>query len=353
MKHHFCIFFVIGLLNTGFSQISIISSDMPQPGYSEYISTPDTLISVDPAPTGANFSWDFSNMNPILQQKDSFLNINSLPFTYSLFFSGASVVQFIPTPDSLNGIALDAAYNFFDASSSQYESMGFGAEISGTPIPARSDPADIIYRFPLIYGQEDSSESVTQLAIPNLIFFRQEQKRVNIVDGWGTLKTPYGTFDVLRIASTLTVYDSVVFDTIDIAFNQPTQVEYKWLGKEARIPLLQINSLKVDSIGEVVNSIQYVDSARTFNTVGISDLKEAKSLKIIPNPATTQFSVEMVEYLGPNAVMEIMDAKGAIVQQINFDQPEMQISVNHLPKGIYLVRIQSEKGTFNGKLLLR
>jgi hypothetical protein len=65
---------------------------------------------------------------------------------------------------------------------------------------------------------------------------------MNFVDGWGTLKTPFGIFSVIRIKSLISQRDSLYIDSLGTGFPmQRTITEYKWLGKNSGIPILQIS----------------------------------------------------------------------------------------------------------------
>ena len=57
-------------------------------------------------------------------------------------------------------------------------------------------------------------------------------------------RQPYGTFDALRVMTTIGERDSIYIDSLGIGFNTPvvTTKEYKWLGLSQGVPLLQINT---------------------------------------------------------------------------------------------------------------
>ena len=66
--------------------------------------------------------------------------------------------------------------------------------------------------------------------------------RTNVVDGWDNLTTLFGTFQTLRVKSTLIEHDSVYIDSLSTGFPINRNItEYKWLGKGQGIPLLQVN----------------------------------------------------------------------------------------------------------------
>ena len=112
---------------------------------------------------------------------------------------------------SLGTVTVTGVYDFFYNSSASYAQTGFGANVNGVPLPIAYSPKDLVYQFPLQMGDVDTSESGYQVDLTSTVglFFQVNRTRVNEVDGWGTLITPYGTHDVLRIKTTVRERDSV------------------------------------------------------------------------------------------------------------------------------------------------
>ena len=83
----------------------------------------------------------------------------------------------------------------------------------------------MIYKYPVNYGNVDSSASGYSVELPNFLYYGVERNRVNEVDGWGTLITPSGTYNVLRLKSTIEEHDSIYLDTLGFGygFDVPTQ----------------------------------------------------------------------------------------------------------------------------------
>lgn len=351
MKYLFLTFFICisGLLS---AQITVDKGDMPIGGYTARISIADTLFQPDLQSVGANVTWDFSSLSHLTQRRDSFINANGVPFLIRLFFTSATVVRVQETPDSLGGIALSEAFYFFRASNDKYESQGLGATISGVPIGLKNNPSDVIYRFPMNFGDADSSDALAQLNIPGLFYIERSIKRWNEVDAWGNLTTPYGNFNVLRVKSTIQESDSIAADTIQFRVNVPTRREYKWLAKEERIPVLTVNTVLVGN-NEVSAGIQYVDSLRnTRNTTGIP-APISSVAKLYPNPSTDQIKVQLLERLGEDARLEVFSMEGKKIIEKKLFESLSNFSLGHLPKGMYQVVITSSKGRYSGSLLLR
>ncbi|MEO0470275.1 MAG: T9SS type A sorting domain-containing protein, partial [Bacteroidota bacterium] len=337
------------------AQISINNNDMPVPGYAPWLSTPDTLFQIDASLTGPNFTWDFSGMTAIAQNRDSFISVNNVPLLIRVQFPfSANLVRYLPTPDSIGPVGLGEGFQIFLNNSGGFQNLGFGGEINGIPLVLENDPVEVIYDFPLQFGNEDSSSSVAELSVPGLVFYRQERTRVSEVDGWGSLTTPYGSFDVLRQKSVVTGRDSIAFDTLNVAFSLPKQAEYKWLAKEEGVPVLQVTTTISDSLNlEIPTSVAYVDSFRNLNPPTSIERPRVESLAFYPNPASDQLQIAWSDMLSADARLEVIDINGKIVLEKAIHSGFDPIPLGGLSQGVYQVRLWNHGQWFAGKLLIQ
>ena len=86
--------------------------------------------------------------------------------------------------------------------------MGRGITVSGIPLALNLNPRDTVFKFPLNYGDLDSSNFRGSVSIPSIGGIIQQGKRITKVDGWGKVKTPYGTFDCIRIKAKVAFKES-------------------------------------------------------------------------------------------------------------------------------------------------
>jgi len=234
------IFSVAALCN---AQISINQADMPAPGDTLRLSLTN-IVPADFSKTAMDTSWNFINLGALSQRVDTFVTVTVTPPTYQLFFvtlGGANLASPLAT-SPIPGVAVTQGYNFLKNSATSYSDLGSAYTIQGFPLPAKYDIPDKYYQFPMSPGLTWSSISSFSLAIPNLAFYSTRRTRTSIVDGWGNLMTPYGTFQTLRVKSTLAIHDSIYIDSLSVGFpfNRDI-VEYKWLARGGGIPMLQIN----------------------------------------------------------------------------------------------------------------
>lgn len=289
MKTIITISIIFLLVLKSYSQITITSSDMPNVNDTFRLSTALTA-GLDPALTGTNYTWDFSGLTPTSQRVDEYVSVTATSLLYyPTFILSASIAKAQPSFDLIPGFEFTDVYNFYKESSSQFSGVGIAGKIAGLPLPTKYDDPDILYNFPLNYGDIDSCESSFDISIPLMGSLVEERDRKNIVDGWGTLITPYGSFQVLRIKSELMKKDSLHVDSLGISIPAITTntIEYKWIGNSHGIPLLQINT----NLG-IATSIEYLDSIRNVISWSVEEISQQDlSLNIYPNPAIDEFQI--------------------------------------------------------------
>ncbi len=341
------------LSGVGYSQIVIDKNDMPQEDDTVRISTGINLGFVDPSKTGKDYTWDFSELAPFKQRIDTFVNPMSTPQPAGLFFKfvadfASRMAGNLPFP----GVSVSDPYQYYKSANSEFGMMGFSLKMQGFGIPAVFDNPDILYKFPLEYGSVDSSSSGTDMDIPGVGYIKVERTRKNSVDGWGTLTTPYGTFDVLRVKSEVTEYDSVYLESQEMGIGVPySYTEYKWLGKNQKAPLLTVK----DVIGGLV--VEYPDIKR-----GSLDIKEhpaeITTLKTFPNPVGNMATVEFDLKQKSKASVDIINGNGETVFELPerlYNKGSNKVSIDfksrNLAKGVYFVELSTGHQALTSKII--
>ncbi len=351
----FLITFLLG--NSAFSQDTINNSDMPGANDTLRLSITNSTEGIDYTETGENYLWDFKNLTSIVQQVDTFVNSINTPILYQfVFIPGivANLAQPIFEFDLIPGFEVTDAFQYFKNSESEFSDVGFAVTVMGLPLPIKYDKADIWYKFPLSFGQHDSSASNYAVELMGMAYVAGWKKRVNLVDGWGTLLTPFGEFETLRVKTLITQYDSIYIDTLGIGFPILRNfIEYKWLGKDFGLPLL-----KVTEEGPIT-TVAYLDSLRGPSSGLEERTLGTNNFKIWPNPAREEFTITINEAFDPSGPgimkLEVCDISGAI----RLKQPwpegddEMRIKTTDLESGVYFVRlIMKDHAVINSKVIV-
>jgi hypothetical protein len=355
---------LVAFANSGISQITITQSDMPQSGDTLRVSTTtDSTGLPTPSMTGAGITWNYSALIPHSQGVDTFLNVSSTPLGYQFYFNDAvlypnyasTVAQSGVNFPALGGVTITSVINYFKDEASNYESVGYGATINSLPTSVKDDTIDVVYQFPMNYGNKDSCHSSNGVSIATLAYYGTNQYRVNHVDGWGTITTPYGTFSALRVKTFIYLSDSIYVHALSLGFRvpQPEQIEYKWLANGQHVPVLQIN--ETTGIGATRQYI-YRDSMRN-GLLAVSEINSAvKNLSLYPNPATENTTISYALANSSLVNINVYSVDGRCVSKIfNGEQSTgnhtISVNVNNLQSGIYMLEIESN-GTQTVKKLV-
>ncbi|HRY32735.1 MAG TPA: hypothetical protein P5531_07180 [Bacteroidales bacterium] len=265
MKHSVIKYFFLLMLPLPLgAQILIDRNDMPDTGDTMRRSQTLTMEGMDYVSTGNNHQWDFSSLDWVSQRLDTFVAVNSVPLTYQLVFNNifdpnrSTIASPQPVPDSLGSITLQDVYMFFRETNTYFGFTGLGATVSGITLPIKYNSPDMLYRFPLTPGTADSSDAAFSLSIPGIGYLSTARHRVNHVDGWGSITTPFGTFPCIRVKSVVTESDSIYLDSLNAGYPlNRVFTEYKWLTDNLGLPVVEITEE-----GQLI-TVLYLDSART------------------------------------------------------------------------------------------
>lgn len=336
------------------AQITITSADMPNANDSLYVSNASSVGSHDPSETGAGFSWDYSDLKPVSQMPQKFDAPAKFPSIYALLFNQFNTSYGKNNPlivsSTIPGVKIDAAYDFFKESTTSLNQIGTGYLLNGTPLPFIYKHPDVIYKFPLNYLNVDSCHFDFGQGLPGIGYYGQSGYRHNRVDGWGELKTPFGTYTTLRVLSQVDITDTIYIqqDTTGFGFpiKRPTKYEYKWLAAGSKIPVLQIDMVITNN--QKTFTAIYPDSLRKdVIHIGIDENKDQLlSLHVYPNPANEQFTFQY-ELKNKSAVgISIHNLMGQEVMALSPETQSagmhsQQLDVSNLAPGVYFLMLQS------------
>jgi len=356
MKNIFTLVCLLCITLNSFAQITIVNTDMPNTNDTLRVSLANAPAGTDLSLTGPSYTWDFSSLAWNTQTVDTFVATSATASLYALYFvniafnpNRASIASKGNALANIPGLPISDIFNFYYESTSLFQQVGFGANISGLTTPIAYGNKDVIYNFPLNFGDADSSDSDYSISLAGLGAAIGSQKRVNNVDGWGTLITPYGTFSTLRVVSDLTGQDSVYLDTLGFGFSAPRipAREYKWLGTAQGIPLLQINT-NIIAGNEVITAVRYRDIYRSVTTSIPQNETPLMIAEVYPNPSNTNSAtLKLLSRNSEKVVLNVLDTKGAIVFtdaiQLNSSK-ELNYSLDQLTglsHGIYHIQLTS------------
>lgn len=272
------------------AQIQITQSNLPSINDTFRFSVAPLGGTFDFKQTGANFTWDYSDLDLSSQDLYRFQSLGSTPYA-TLLLSGMPFGAIgYKVADSIGAgqFAFKNLYNFFEKKSNVWRAVGTGFTLSVLPLPAGGIYSDFdeIYQLPLNYNDFDSSTFQVTTPLGNQLFqlgtFKQKGYRLNKVEGWGTITTPYGNnISCLKIKSTVVETDSLKISTPAFNVGFPAnRVEYKWLSTTEKIPVLEVVGIEIGGVF-TPNQIRYRDRFRAPKPGGNGPLVEFDADKYI------------------------------------------------------------------------
>lgn len=257
--------------------------------------------------TGANISWNFSSL-PLASQSDSkWLDPSKAGYKNSWCASNSVVLgcnsKFTQFTDlgtqGLDSVVIGSVsfknivHHYKNGSSSlEYKMFGATIQVGGLPITvpiAYSNP-DTVLSFPLQYGGKDSNNFVYSIDLNSLgVNFKNivRGKRVNEVQGWGSITTPYKTYNSVLKVKTIIYKEDSLYTGQAITGKLDTTVKYSWYDVNEEIPVLEVEGTLV--LGATVYSkANYIDTLRCITPKAFFTYSP-----LIPYYDTTTFSTDI------------------------------------------------------------
>lgn len=323
-----------------FSQITLTDLDFADAGDTVRMSKA-TDNSIDITTTGASQTWDYSYLAFDSQLRRDFEGTSSLPFLINAVFGPLAQNQYrasfyLPATDlpinqvgNFLPVTISDVVQYSRKTSDSITSIGMSISLNGTAVPVRSDTIETRYAFPLNYGDVHYSRGYAKLDM-NPIYdavWIQYRQRLSEVDGWGSISTPYGTYDALRIKHTINETDSLRFTILGnptwIPIPVPKSYIYEWFTNNEKDALLRISTTEAGG-NETVTSIEY----RDLNLTNSLD-ELAIDFNIYPNPASQVISISNYPL---DSKFYIVDNNGRVVLNGNLTD---KINIANLANGNY------------------
>ena len=347
-----------------FSQPIITKNDMPVNGDTVRFLTSNSVGTIDYLLTGVNYSWDYSTLVDNSTKKDTFQSVLSTPFTYIATFNNPLDQTHLATTASpqpaltspLPNLQITEQLNFYKNSTPEFSQVGFGAKINSIPLPIKFDNPDVWYKFPITYGTSDSCISSFNVSIPSFGYYGETRKRVNEIDGWGTLITPFGTFSSIRVKSTNNIHDTIFLDTLGFGLHfDRVEIEYKWLTNGHKEPVLQIVE-RTGGMGGASIAVSWIDTLHISNN-SINELNQIVDFEIYPNPSKDLINIHFKSGDEQKYKISIISFTGQLVKE-ELISPNRNInstfSMNNLnlKPGIYEIILSNSKSSLAKKIVI-
>ncbi len=272
----------------------------------------------------------------------------------SLFeFLGLPAQLPIPGFDTLN-LPLTNLYDFYNLNNNRWAKTAQGIGLFGLPLPIFYNDADEILNFPLRYNDRDTSTFAFEINIPTLAQISRSGRRISHADAWGTLSTPYGTFNCLRMRSRTSIQDSIsISGSAAIGLPARTEIETSWYTNEGgnRGPILQIIERGILFFPPTVQEVRYRDRYRAPKPPPPPPLTDPGDVVLYPNPCQSTLFLGL-HPLDPCSRISFTDMRGKIA--LDLSNPGLQIE--NIPlllaPGCYQVNLEAQYGIYSKRFIV-
>lgn len=325
------------------AQTTITAADQPQI-LQVYHQATDTTQTQNPGNSGASQTYGLSGL--LNQQEDSMTFTAPQWTPYDTSYPAANLCMIMNQGDM---------YIYGDMQPTQFEIHGQAFDPLGNGvIPLIFTNPETQMIFPAAYGDSfvDTAGGVNQFYMgydPGIGFTVDSVRIHSLVtknseyDGWGSLQSPMGTFNVLR----QNTFRKQI-DTIDIYafgnwapafFSQEDSVRtYSYWTNGIGFPVVELTDQ--DDLGQITRATWLVMNP---TVTGVAE-HSSDNMIVYPNPAATVVTFETPSAQGS---IEITDVTGRVVKTVQITSAQTQVDVSDLASGLYTYNVN---GTAKGKI---
>lgn len=304
-----------------------------------------TTLFTDQIPTGANQNWVINTLTPA--------------YTHTLSITAANNAPFPDVYGADKAITFDngsSGTNFFTHNANALSIIG---ATGSDATPTFYTPSRVITQFPMNFNDSytgvsvESSKFAMGMDLGGGYIVDSVKRRTTInyeydIDGWGTLTTPQGTFEVLRQTTFLQAHDTADYlnqttgqwvPNAEVSFYE-TKIITFWAENEG-YPVMEL----VDQgYSGMIGSIFWTQNT----TTGIvNDNVVREELIFYPNPAHDHI------FVNKTGRLFVFDLTGKAVLTHTSAFPYYQLDISTLQVGSYIIVIENEDGKFTRKLVKR
>ncbi len=295
-------------------------------------------------PTGASAYWDFSGL--VTKAIADSVSVGYVTWAADApgWVSGSGATHAIVTP-------APPVSNFYIVSSSKFSQTGLYKSISD--FAAYTDPVDVL-QFPFTYGGTFTDAYAGVIGFMGTTATEAGTIQTT-ADGWGTLVLPPAPPSTTNrtYTGTLRVFSYQLFRDSANIFGTPivqtdTIRTYTWYQPGYHSALLTIVTLS--GPGGLYQRVVSYARKQTANHASVRELSGIDaSLKVYPNPAKGSLYISYNIPSSDQIKASLVDVLGREVAVISVGQVSGNVTATcntaALPKGLYIVRIQSAEGT--------
>ncbi len=345
MKKTVLLISALGLLTAANAQISITSTDVAAPTTVIYQANDTLHTGISVGSAGASQTWNMSTLATNWIDTLTFLPYSAAP---NALFSTANLLV-------KQGWQGNYAYAVNGAASLRILGDSATVNVMGTNIAVnqRNFPAEKLATYPFTYNSNFVNnyrtfakfyygQTVTYMGLQVQVDSIRDHSTTNktvVVDAWGTLTTPLGTYPVIRSKETKIVHDTsdayVVIPFIgsswqNVSTSADSVTQYTWWANGLGFTLA---TATMDSTGGI-KSIKWLMAP---TSVGVNEFTAASSENIYPNPA--QNEINILADASKQKSIQITDIAGRLIETITITNNLTTLNTSAYANGLYTFSI--------------
>lgn len=326
---------IVALTIIATAQITVTTADIASPTKIIYQAN-DTMPTVSEGSFGISQTWNMSALNTHTTDTMTFISYAWAPNSN---FSSSNLV-------AKQGWQNNYVYLTNASSGLTVQGSSGIADFGGGPMVLNqiNTPSENVMNFPGMYLTTFTNNYTTNTDFflgfdPGIGFVidsvkqRSIVKKTVLVDAWGSLTTPLGTFNVLRAEETTVRHDTTDAEVpafggwqynVDVTADSTTG--YSWWANGVGFPLV---SIQLDSL----SNIKQTQWLLALPAVGINEQANATVVMVFPNPAQNQinFTVESSKV----TAIQVMDITGRMIDFIVTSEDNVSINTSLYANGVY------------------
>ena len=292
------------------------------------------IESIDAGPAGANQTWDFSNLNGINVFDLTFNILDPSTIPNGPVFDDAEFVYNIEEFD---------IFNYYKIDQDSLTLVGHANISEDGYIDLLTNYLNVEdgIHFPLRFGDSHNYYSRFERIVAGYNIGILERNGTTFADGYGTLKTPYGTYsNVMRIKVTQTTGEN-------------TLTNYLWMDQGSFIPILFIELYEDPEETDFIYYTNFEQTASSTKDIPFLGLEDERIF--LTTEGNISIALSNPEIAFPLSI-QLMDVNGSLIHQEIINQRKENHVVNlnqNISAGYKMLFLRSENVRGSRKILFR
>jgi len=284
----------------------------------------------EPGTSGADQNWDFSSVDFSGGKSTTVTLTNPAATAYSNDYPAATVAE----------VAADGRVTYFLYNSTENTLLG-------TVSTGRKEIYSNTYKYavaPFAFNTNQNDNFAYSFLYANAYPVTATGTLTTTYDGYGTLKTPLGTFtNVIRLKTEVSETDVINYSSTTSIETTNVGIVYSWIQADKYFTLFSVSTNVATTFGSSTTSKQAILYEPLLLTTAIDESLSA-NITVSPNPATDLIYVGLNNMTEESYEVRVYDATGMLQYGNTFEKGNSTIDISGFASGLYLMNIITPQG---------